>query len=90
MASVCGETTLAILYLIGLIRGSPELRPKLGVAGKVVLAAAPSVAVGLLPSLPALIQPIAALALFAVLIILLRAIPEELYALIPSRLRRLG
>lgn len=90
VASVCGETTLAVLYLIGLIRGSPELRPKLGVAGKVVLAAAPSVAVGLLPSLPALIQPIAALALFAVLIILLRAIPEELYALIPSRLRRLG
>jgi O-antigen/teichoic acid export membrane protein len=90
LASVCGETTLAVLYLAGLIRRSPELRPKLGVAAKVALAAVPAVAVGLLLSLPAVIQPLAALALFAALIMLLRAVPEELYALIPAQLRRSG
>jgi O-antigen/teichoic acid export membrane protein len=88
LASVCGETTLALLYLGGLVRGSPELRPKLGAAVKIVLAAIPALAVALVPGLSQLLQPIAALALFAVLILLLRAVPSEIYELIPPGLRR--
>jgi O-antigen/teichoic acid export membrane protein len=87
LASVCGESTLAVLYLAGLIRSHPDLRPKLGVAGRVALAAAPAVAVALVPDLPAVLQPIAALGVFAVLILALRALPEELYELLPARLR---
>ncbi len=88
LASVCGESTLAILYLAGLIRGNPDLRPELGVPVRVAAAAIPAAAVGLLPSLPAVLQPIVALAVFAALILLLRALPEEVYELLPARLRR--
>lgn len=88
LASVCGECTLAILYLVGLIRASPELRPRLGVAARVTLAAAPAVLVGLLPGMAAVVQPLVALAVFAVLLLVLRAIPKEIYELIPPRWRR--
>jgi O-antigen/teichoic acid export membrane protein len=88
LASVCGETTLALLYLAGLVRHSPELRPELGAAAKVALAAIPALAVALLPGLSQLLQPIAALAVFATLILLMRAVPGEVYELIPPGLRR--
>jgi O-antigen/teichoic acid export membrane protein len=88
LASVCGESTLAVLYLIGLIRGNPQLRPKLDVAAKVALAAAPAAVVGLVPRLPALLQPVAALAVFAALIVALNAVPQEIYELIPPSFRR--
>jgi O-antigen/teichoic acid export membrane protein len=89
IASVCAESTLAALYLVGLIRSHPELAPNLQVAVKVALAAAPALVLGLVPSLPAVIQPLAALSVFVVLILLLRAVPKEVYALLPPRLRRL-
>jgi O-antigen/teichoic acid export membrane protein len=85
LASACGEVTLGILCLIGLTRGSPELRPKLGVAAKAALAGVPAVVVGFLAGLPPALAPIAALAVFAVLVGVLRATPDELYALIPGR-----
>jgi O-antigen/teichoic acid export membrane protein len=88
VASVCGEFTLGILCLLGLIRGSPELRPKLGVVLKAALAAAPAVAVGFIPGLPSVLAPLAALAVFAALMVALRAVPEELYELIPGRSMR--
>jgi O-antigen/teichoic acid export membrane protein len=88
LASVCGETTLALLYLIGLIRADPTLRLELNVAAKVLLAAIPAVVVALVPHLPALLQPLAALAVFAILILALKAIPAEIYELIPPALRR--
>ncbi len=88
LASACGESTLAVFYLIGLIRSNPQLRPKLDVAAKIALAAAPAAVVGLAPRLPALLQPVAALAVFAVLIVALRAVPQEIYELIPTSFRR--
>jgi O-antigen/teichoic acid export membrane protein len=88
LASVCGETTLAVFYLVGLIRADRALRPKLGAAARVALAAAPPVALSLLLRLPALLEPLAALALFVVLIVVLRAVPDELYELIPPARRR--
>ena len=88
LASVCGETTLAVLYLVGLLRSHPEMRPRLNVAVKVALAAAPALVVALVPSLPAVLQPLAALAVFVVLIVALRAVPDELYELIPPVVRR--
>ena len=87
LASLCGETTLAVFYLIGLIRGSAQLRPKLNVAAKVAVAAVPATLVGLGPHLPALLQPVAALAVFAILIVAVKAIPEEIRELIPPSLR---
>jgi O-antigen/teichoic acid export membrane protein len=88
LASVCGETTLAALYVVALIHGNPELRPKLGVAVKVGLAAAPALVLGLVPHLPAVLQPLVALTVFAVLIVVLKAVPAEVVELIPPALRR--
>ena len=88
LASVCGECTLATLCLVGLVKGSPEFRPRLGVAARVVLAAAPAVVVALLPGIAAALQPLAALAVFGVLLVLLRAVPDEVYELLPPRWRR--
>jgi hypothetical protein len=48
----------------------------------------PALVVGLVPALSPVLRPIAALAVFAILIVLLRAIPEEVYALLPPPLRR--
>ena len=83
MASVCGETTLAVLYLIGLIRGSPELRPKLGVVVKVVLAARPRSRSGSFRACRRCSSRSPRWRVFAVLIIALEAVPEEIYELIP-------
>ena len=49
--------------------------------------AAPATVVALVPDLPPPVQPLAALALFAVAIVVLRAVPNELLALIPPQLR---
>jgi O-antigen/teichoic acid export membrane protein len=88
LASVCGESTLAVLYLVALVHSYPQFRPEWGVVAKVALAAVPAGVVAFVPSLPALLQPLAALAVFAGLIVITGAIPEELHDLIPARLRR--
>lgn len=87
LASVCGETVLALIYLAALVRSGRQFRPKLGVAGKVALCAAPAAVVALVPDLSKLIQPLAALAVFAAMIVITRAIPAELEDLLPARLR---
>jgi O-antigen/teichoic acid export membrane protein len=88
IASACGESALAALYLVFLLRSERALRLELGVAAKVALAAAPALAIALLAGLPAVVQPLLSLAVFGVLLILLRAIPDELRDLIPGPLRR--
>lgn len=88
LASVCGETTLAISYLLALIHTDSALRPNLSVPMRTMLAAAPAAAAGLLLNLPPALAPIVALTLFAALLVPLRAIPAEVYQLLPGKLRR--
>lgn len=87
IASACGETVLAALYLAGLVRSHPELRTPLEVPVKVALATIPALLPAFATGLPAIVPPLLGLAVFAVLLLLLRAIPEELYELLPGRLR---
>jgi O-antigen/teichoic acid export membrane protein len=84
-ASVCGECTLAVFCLLGLIRGNPELRPKLDVAAKAAFAGIPAMAVGFIPGIPPVLAPIAALTVFAILIAASKATPDEIFDLIPGR-----
>ena len=88
VATLCGETVLAVGSLLALVRGRPELRPKLGVTLKVLLAAAPAVVLAVLPGVPSLVRALLALAAYGLVILLTRAVPDEVLELLPARLRR--
>jgi O-antigen/teichoic acid export membrane protein len=88
LASACGEAVLAILYLAGLVHSDSRLRPQLGVAAKALLATAPAIAIWLAFDLPSVLQPLVSLALFSIGILALKALPTELWELLPGRLRR--
>lgn len=90
LATLCGETVLAVGYLLALVRRSPEYRPQIGVAGKVAIAAAPACVVALLPGVPSLAQMLATWAVYGVMIVMLRAVPAEVTELLPARRARLS
>ncbi len=84
VATVCGEWILCGCYLLALTRGAESLRLDATVALRVAVAAVPAFAVMLL-GLPAVAQLAAALVVYGALIVLVKAIPSELYALLPFR-----
>jgi|SRR5580693_2722965 O-antigen/teichoic acid export membrane protein len=90
LATLCGESTLAIASLVVLVRGRPDLRPKLAVVPKVVLAAAPAVAIALVTALPSIVRALLALGAYGLLIALTRAVPREIVELIPRPRRARG
>jgi O-antigen/teichoic acid export membrane protein len=87
IATVCGESVLALASLLALARGHPELRPKPGIVLKVALAAAPAVVLASLAGLPSLVRAVLALAVYGLVIAITRAVPEEMLELLPARLR---
>lgn len=87
VATVCGESVLALALLAALLHGHPELRPKLGIVPKVALAASPAVALALLGGVSSLVRAVLALAAYGLLIVLTRAVPAEVVELLPLRLR---
>jgi O-antigen/teichoic acid export membrane protein len=84
VGTVLGETTLAVGYLVALRRLAPATFPKLGRAPRVLAAALPPLAV-LTLGLPAGVAAVLALAVYAVLLAVLRAVPDELRELVPRR-----
>jgi len=89
IATLCGESTLALGYLFVLVRGHPELRPRVAILPKVLLATAPAVALLLLlGSLPSIALTAVVLAAYGLLILLTRATPQEITELIPRPRRR--
>jgi O-antigen/teichoic acid export membrane protein len=88
IATLCGESALALGSLLALLHGHPELRPKLGIIPKIAFAAAPAVAVALASGLPSALRVLLVLAAYALLIVLTRATPDEVIELLPMRLRR--
>ncbi len=91
IATLCGESTLALGYLFVLVRDHPELRPRGTILPKVIAATAPAVALLVaLDSLPSVALTAIVLAAYGVLIVLTRATPDEITELIPRRRRHLG
>ena len=88
VATLCGESALALGLLLALLHGHPELRPRLRVVPKVVLAAVPATAIALLSGVPSLVRAALALAVYGLLILFMRALPAEILELLPTRLRR--
>jgi O-antigen/teichoic acid export membrane protein len=85
VATLCGETALAVGVLIALVSRHPELRPGLRVAFKVALAAAPAAVLATVPDVSSLVRALLALAAYAVLLLLTRAVPPELMEIVSQR-----
>ncbi len=84
LATLCGESTLALGYLLVLVRDHPQLRPRATILPKVAAAAAPALALLVaLSSLPSVALTAIVLAAYGLLILLTRATPRELTELIP-------
>jgi len=88
IATLCGESVLALGLLAAILRGHPELRPPAGIVLKVALAAAPTVVLALLSGVPSLVRAVLALAVYGLLIVLMRAVPVEVLELLPAGVRR--
>jgi O-antigen/teichoic acid export membrane protein len=87
IATVAGEWTVAISLLIALMLTNRRLVPKaLAVGPRVALAGGGAFAVMLLP-IPAIARLALATAVYAAMIVVLRALPKELLELTPERLR---
>jgi O-antigen/teichoic acid export membrane protein len=84
---VC-ESFVAVAYLVALLRGHPDLSPRLAVVWKTLLAAVPAAAVAIVSGVSSLAQAVIALTVFSVMALLLRAVPAELADLLPSSMRR--
>lgn len=88
VATVAGEWAVAIGLLVALVRANRQLAPSaLTVAPRVALAAAAALAMLLLP-IPDVAQLALAVAVYAAMIAVLRALPRELLELIPGRSTR--
>lgn len=85
IATLAGELTLAFGYIAFLVHRAPDLRPKVGVVGKVAVAAAPAALVGWLSGLPSALGALAALALYCVGLLALRVVPDEIWLLLRRR-----
>jgi O-antigen/teichoic acid export membrane protein len=86
IATVCGESALALGYLIAIVAKHPNYRPQLDVLWKVLVAGGLAAAVGFAPPLPSLARAALALAVYATAILVTRALPPEFRALLPDRI----
>jgi O-antigen/teichoic acid export membrane protein len=85
LATVMGESTLAVGYYAALHRAAPDLVPGFGPAARGLAAFVPCTAILLVPGLPSWLAATLALVAYAVLLVVVRAVPEELVELLPRR-----
>jgi O-antigen/teichoic acid export membrane protein len=87
VATVAGESTLAVAALISLVASNPSLRPSLARAWRALPAAGVALAVGLIPELPSVVAAVLALGVFTGLVLAFSALPDEVFEPLPPRLR---
>jgi O-antigen/teichoic acid export membrane protein len=88
IGTVVGEWSLAIGYFLGLRRAASEVIPGFGRAARGLIVAAPCTAVALVSGPPAWVLASLALAVYALLLFVVRAVPDELLELIPGKRTR--
>jgi O-antigen/teichoic acid export membrane protein len=81
LGTVIGETTLAASYVIALRLRAPDILPGAERPLRALAAAAPCFAILLIDGLPSWVAAAIALAAYAVLLVALRAVPDELLEL---------
>jgi O-antigen/teichoic acid export membrane protein len=79
VATVAGEFSLSVAYAVALFRGTPDLRISLKVVPKVALAASLALTVIFVPGLGSLALAAVASVIFVVVLLVLRAVPPELW-----------
>lgn len=84
IATLSGELTLALACLLALSRRNPAFRPEPAVIAKVAVATVPAAVVAWLISVPSVLRAVIAVALYGAVIVLTRALPGELRALLPA------
>lgn len=88
VATVAGEWVLAISLLVALVAANRQLRPNpRRVAPRVALAGGAALATMVLP-ISAAVQLVLALVIYTAIILALRALPREIWELVPARLQR--
>jgi O-antigen/teichoic acid export membrane protein len=85
IATICGEATLAVASLVALTLNRPRYRPRVVVVLKVIPVAACAALLSLVPSMPSIVRPIVALAVYGAGILATRALPKEFKQLLPQR-----
>jgi O-antigen/teichoic acid export membrane protein len=85
VATICGEVALALCSLFALVASSPEYRPRLNIAWKILLAGAVAALAGLIPGVPSLPRAVIAFVVYAAIVLVTRALPPEFQALLPRR-----
>jgi O-antigen/teichoic acid export membrane protein len=85
IATIGCEVTLAVSTLLALAWRRPAYRPQIAVVVKVTAAAGLGAAAGFAPDLPSLVRALLAIAVYAVAVLALRAVPAELTELLPRR-----
>jgi O-antigen/teichoic acid export membrane protein len=90
IATVAGEWTLTLVLLVALSRANRQLLPQARRAvSRVALAGACALAILLAP-VPGIVDLVVAGAVYAAMILALRALPRELLELVPGRLTQIG
>lgn len=84
IATVCGETMLAAVTLVALVRRQPRLRPSPGVVVKVLAAGTCAALASFVPSIPSLARAVVAAVVYSSILVVTRALPSELRELLPS------
>jgi O-antigen/teichoic acid export membrane protein len=85
IGTVLGEWSLAAAYLIALRRTARPVAPGFGRAARGVVAGGPCLALALVSGPPAWVMAAVALLAYALLLVLVRAVPEELLELLRRR-----
>jgi O-antigen/teichoic acid export membrane protein len=85
LGTVVGETTLAVAYIVTLRRRDPDVLPGPERAIRALLAAAPCFAILFVDGLPSWVAAMVALVAYGGLLVVVRAVPDELLELRPGR-----
>jgi O-antigen/teichoic acid export membrane protein len=83
IATTITEWVLPLLYLVAILRVRPDLRPRLAVVPKVLVAAGVAAVVALVPGLPSLPATVVAAVIYIALLLALRAVPDEVIDALP-------
>jgi O-antigen/teichoic acid export membrane protein len=85
IAAVAAEVVLAFAILFFLRRADPNVVPSLGFVWRTAAAAAPAVALGLIPGLPDLVIATVATAVYIVLAVVIGAVPRAIFSALLRR-----
>jgi O-antigen/teichoic acid export membrane protein len=86
IGTAAAELTSAVVGCVLLVRGRPHLMPRLAIVPRVLLAAGLGALPALLTGLPVVARLALSTLIYAVALLVLRALPQELWQLLPRRL----